>query len=43
MQFVESESEISVDMSDTAIFEDTCSTWNAYVPDEVYVQDDSGI
>ena len=43
MQFVESESEISVSMSDTAIFEDTCSKWNAYIPGEVYMQDDSGI
>ena len=43
MQFVESESEISVGMSDTAIFEDTCSAWYAYIPGEVYMQDDSGI
>jgi len=43
MQFVESESSIAIGMSDTAIFEDTCSAWAAYAPTEPYLQDDSGI
>nr|ABM21605.1 laccase 2 [Monilinia fructigena] len=43
MQFVESQSSIAVRMKDTAIFEDTCSNWNAYVPGELFAEDDSGI
>jgi hypothetical protein len=43
LQFVESESEIAIDMTDTDIFEETCTNWNAYTPTEVYLQDDSGI
>jgi hypothetical protein len=43
MQFVESQSEIAVAMSDTAIFRDTCDAWNDYIPSDVYTQDDSGI
>lgn len=43
MQFVESQSEISVNMANTAIFDDTCSKWAAYYPTEPYLQDDSGI
>lgn len=43
MQFVESESSIAIGMSDTAIFEDTCANWNAYIPIELFDEDDSGI
>ncbi|KAJ8062156.1 hypothetical protein OCU04_008716 [Sclerotinia nivalis] len=43
MQFVESESSIAVGMRDTAIFENTCKNWDAYVPTEEFDQDDSGI
>lgn len=43
MQFVEPESEIAVSMIDTAVFEDTCSAWDAYTHTEVILQDDSGI
>ena len=43
LQFVESESEISISMSNTKIFEETCANWDAYTPTEVYAQDDSGI
>ncbi|EKD21339.1 uncharacterized protein L3040_000625 [Drepanopeziza brunnea f. sp. 'multigermtubi'] len=43
MQFVESQSQISVAMSDTAVFHDTCSAWTAYADEALYHQDDSGI
>ncbi|KAL3423691.1 multicopper oxidase [Phlyctema vagabunda] len=43
MQFVESESEISVAMNDADTFMDTCAAWNDYAAVEVYLQDDSGI
>ena len=43
LQFVESESDIAVSMTDTEAFEDTCSAWNDYTPTEFYIQDDSGI
>lgn len=43
LQFVESESDIAVSMTDTAAFEDSCSAWNDYMPTEFYMQDDSGI
>jgi hypothetical protein len=43
LQFVESESDIAVSMTDTAAFEDTCSAWDDYTPTEFYMQDDSGI
>nr|ABM21603.1 laccase 2 [Sclerotinia minor] len=43
MQFVESESSIAIGMKDTQIFDNTCKNWNAYVPTEVFPQDDSGI
>jgi hypothetical protein len=43
MQFVESESDIAVSMTNTDTFEDTCTNWQAYVPTELYLQDDSGI
>jgi len=43
MQFVESQSDIALTMTDSAAFEDTCSAWDAYTPTEVYLQDDSGI
>ncbi|KAH6682559.1 laccase precursor [Halenospora varia] len=43
LQFVESESDIALTMTDAATFDDTCSAWNAYTPTEVYLQDDSGI
>lgn len=43
MQFVESESSIAIGMKDTEIFDNTCKNWNAYVPTEVFPQDDSGI
>ncbi|KAF4632898.1 hypothetical protein G7Y89_g5235 [Cudoniella acicularis] len=43
MQFVESESSISLTMTDTDVFDQTCAAWDAYTPTEVYLQDDSGI
>ena len=43
MQFVESETSISVSMTDTNAFEDVCAVWNEYTPTEIYLQDDSGI
>lgn len=43
MQFVESESDISVELTDTAAFMDTCSAWDSYTEVQVYGQDDSGI
>jgi hypothetical protein len=43
MQFVESQSDIAVSLTDTDAFEDVCQAWNAYTPTEVYLQGDSGI
>ncbi len=43
MQFVESESEIAVSLTDTAAFEDVCAAWDTYSSTEVFSQDDSGI
>lgn len=43
MQFVERQSEIAINMHSSNIFEHTCSNWDAFVPDEPYEQDDSGI
>lgn len=43
MQFVESESDIALSMTNAAVFEDTCAVWDAYVPTEIYLQSDSGI
>ena len=43
MQFVESEDDIAISLTDTDIFEDTCAAWNAYTPTELYLQGDSGI
>jgi hypothetical protein len=43
MQFVESENNIAISLTDTEVFEDTCAAWNAYTPTELYLQGDSGI
>jgi hypothetical protein len=43
MQFVESEDDIAISLTDTDIFEDTCAAWNAYTHTELYLQGDSGI
>lgn len=43
MQFVESESSIALSMNDTETFENTCTNWSAYVPNELFSEDDSGI
>ncbi|KAK3938958.1 Cupredoxin [Diplogelasinospora grovesii] len=43
LEFVESESSISVDSADQTVFTNTCNTWNSYIPTEVWPQDDSGI
>lgn len=43
LQFVEREDEIAATLAEPQIFLDTCATWNEYVPNEVYPQDDSGI
>lgn len=43
MQFVESESDIAVSMTNTDISEDNCSAWTSYAADAVFPQDDSGI
>ncbi|PQE11037.1 putative Laccase-2 protein [Rutstroemia sp. NJR-2017a BVV2] len=43
MQFVETQSQIAIGMSDTNTFEQTCSNWNKYVPNEEFAEDDSGI
>lgn len=43
LQFVERESEISEANGSFENLNDTCTTWNEYVPNELYVQDDSGI
>jgi hypothetical protein len=42
MQFVESEGDIAISLTDTDIFEDTYAAWNVYVPTELYLQGDSG-
>jgi len=43
LQFVERESEIAGTIAQPTVFEDTCSTWKAWTPSEIYPQDDSGI
>ncbi|PQE21062.1 putative Laccase-2 protein [Rutstroemia sp. NJR-2017a WRK4] len=43
MQFVETQSQIAIGMSDTNTFDQTCSNWNKYVPSEEFAEDDSGI
>ena len=43
MQFVESEYQIAISLTDTEIFMDTCKAWDVYTPGEIYLQDDSGI
>jgi hypothetical protein len=43
MQFVESESQISLTMNDASTFSDTCATWASYDSSMVYEQDDSGV
>lgn len=43
MQFVERESEIAISMTDTDVFEDTCTAWDSYTKTEIFGQDDSGI
>ncbi|TVY92286.1 Laccase [Lachnellula willkommii] len=43
MQFVERESEIALTMTDTNAFDDTCTAWNKYTPNEVWPQEDSGV
>jgi len=43
IQFIESESEITGTMTNTAAFTDSCNAWTSYTPTEAYTQDDSGI
>ncbi|TVY39689.1 Laccase [Lachnellula subtilissima] len=43
MQFVERQSEIAVTMTDTNTFDDTCSAWNKYTPNQAFPQEDSGV
>ncbi|EHK98308.1 putative Laccase-2 [Glarea lozoyensis 74030] len=43
MQFVESESQISLTMTDSATFADTCDAWQPYSSTMIYPQDDSGV
>ena len=43
LEFVESQSDISVTLTDTDIFMDQCSSWDVYTASEVFPQDDSGI
>ncbi len=43
MQFVESESDIAVSMTNTAASEDLCTAWTAYDAVAVWPQEDSGI
>lgn len=43
LEFVESQSQITMAPADKAAFEDTCVKWDAYTPTEVYLQDDSGV
>jgi hypothetical protein len=40
---VESQNEISMLAEDLVVFEDTCARWDAYVPTEMYLQNDSGV
>ncbi|KAI9650066.1 Laccase-1 [Ciborinia camelliae] len=45
LQFVESESSIvpTIGTADVSVFQDTCAKWDAWVPTEIFPQDDSGI
>ena len=43
MQFVESESQIAISLTDTEAFSENCKAWDEYTPSEIYLQDDSGI
>ncbi|KAK2625617.1 hypothetical protein QTJ16_004929 [Diplocarpon rosae] len=43
MQFVERQSEIAVEMADTAIFQNTCAAWKTWEETNIYEQEDSGI
>lgn len=43
LEIVENQDSISVGSNKQSILDDTCTSWYAYVPDEVYSQDDSGI
>lgn len=43
LEIVEDEDSISVASDTQTIIDDTCTSWYAYVPVEVYPQDDSGI
>ena len=43
LEFVESQSDIAVTLTDTDIFMDQCSTWSTYTTSELFPQDDSGI
>jgi hypothetical protein len=43
LQFVERESEIAATIQNPQTFNDTCTSWNNYVPTQRFGQDDSGI
>jgi hypothetical protein len=43
LEFVESQNEIAMLAEDLAVFEETCAQWDAYVPTEMCLQDDSGV
>ncbi|KAK3393518.1 lcc2, laccase [Podospora didyma] len=43
LEFVESQSSITVDQADKDAFNDTCNAWNEWKQNEVFPQDDSGI
>lgn len=45
LQFVESETSImsKIGTADVSTFRDTCAAWDAFVPTEIFAQDDSGI
>jgi hypothetical protein len=43
LQFVERESEITATIKDSQAFNDTCRSWDNYIPGQRYKQDDSGI
>lgn len=43
MQFVESQSEIAVSLTNTAASEDLCTAWDAWEATMPFAQDDSGI
>ena len=43
LEFVESESSISVSSDNTDVFNDVCSAWDSWTPSEPFAQDDSGI